>query len=1079
MINIKQSNGNCLECPSSRNNSILPFSNNPGNIIDTQVLFLISKPLTDDIIKNNFFSNNQYKKFFDLIKLYNLDQLNYMISSISLCQITVSEDDEANIDKIYKCCLNNTKHLIDTINPKIIVTFGINVLKYLINTKEKNILNIKNKKLKYKQSKIIPLNDIEDIFNNTKHSLKNFEECLQKLSSEFNIANDIKNNNDVYMKYIGDSLYYYNIDEKFYTDEYRLIDVQYLYKTNEVLYIFRDKNNKKIYYRHNDDYYFYKSKNNITKKIIHDDNIKTYMIKWRDRYNIDLDETYESDVKINIKHAIDYGLKNKGDCSANFINNWFFDIELDMKQTESFPNIEDAKFPINMISVSYNNKNTVYILDNDTQEINKSNPEYEYKIFKKEKLLLMEFIKDFRNADPDTISGWNTNSFDLPYLFFRLQRLNIDPNKLSPFGVFNVDMKWKNVTIAGVACIDQLEIYKLFEFGKKSSYSLNNIASYELGTTKLELEESISKMYYTNINKLIDYNIKDTDLLVQLENKIGQINLVHEIRRVCSSSIASIMSTFGQVDPLMISFMKKKNCVVKNAIRTGKEKLVGAYVKEPKPGIYKWIVDFDFTSLYPSIIRTYNIGVNTFIFRFVDSQLGYDLTYDRDNLPDEIPIIYDPNYENVEKIITKENLFKMIDETKLLWTINGCFYLNHNNEISELSEILNYLMDSRKIYKKKKFDAKVAKDDLMTRVYDTRQLVYKVLANSFYGVIANENFRFFNIYSAGAITASGQEAIKTCVLSAHNKIESMYHNTNYEPFEKISKKEMYSDTLSNSRHTDNVITSDTDSIFCCFEKFSDITMDNIRKYCDEIQSFLNENIIVDLLKKHNHENINYNFLNMKNELICKKGLFVSKKHYVIHVIEQEGKQVNDIVHVGIDTKRSDVSEKTKELLNEIIDMIFQDDNITINKIVKFINMKEYEFINLLKNGEKSLSKSISFTKSIDKYKRTIPQHINAMMNWNILEYESFQVGDRGNLFIINGIDNMKAPKKVIDTYHSHFLKTGRKLDVIAVPESVNKLPSYYIVNIKEMMRVNFHDRYNILLKPILQVKSQKNNLLTF
>jgi len=1081
-MNIKKSQGNCTECVLTKYESLFPNTNSKKNITKVDILFVIDSFSKKDLKNNKILSEQDNKEFYEIFEKYGLKKLKYMITSLSYCDCNHIEDEE-QLDKVFECCKENLYHMIDIVKPKLIVAMGYNVCKYLKITKPSlnNINLLRGKFFEYNKSNVLATISHKSLKEN-KNYVKLLDNDFYKIAEYFNLTNNIhkKNNTGADIKFVGKGLQFYNIPEKYYTEQYRLVDIQFLYKTSEVLYIFRDKNNNKEYYKHNDDYYFYKSSNSIDKKIIEQDNASAFITSWKNRYDIEPDTTYEADVRLPIKHAIDYGIKNKEDCFVDYLNNWFFDIELDMKNTEAFPSIEDAKFPINMISVSFNGNNIIYILDNKTKPIEKDDKNYEYKIFDKEIPLLKEFINDFKNADPDTISGWNTNTFDLPYLYFRLKRLNIEPSTLSKFGVFDVDMQWGRVTIAGVACVDQLEIYKLFEFGKKPSYKLDSIANYELGVKKIELGESISTIYNTDINKLIRYNIRDTDLLVQLEDKIGQINLVHEIRKVCSSTISAIMSTFGQVDPLMISFMKKKGFVVKNAIRTGKEKLVGAFVKEPNPGIYKWFVDFDFTSLYPSIIRTYNIGVNTFVFRFIDPHLGYDITYNPDNLPDEIPIIFDPNYKAKETIVKKEKLLERIKEMNLVWTINGCFYLNHKDEISELSEILDYLMSSRKVYKDKKFEAKVNKDDLMTRVYDTRQLVYKVLANSFYGVIANENFRFFNIHSAGAITASGQEAIKTCVINAHNKIESMYEESDFIQPNILSKKEMYSDTLDKSRNTDNVITSDTDSIFCCFEKFEKTSMEDIRKYCDEIQTFLNTEVIIELLKKHNHFNNEFNFLNMKNELICKKGLFVSKKHYVIHVIEQEGKKVDDIVHVGIDTKRSDISEKTKEFLNELINIIFDDDNITIKKLVNHIKMKEIEFIELLKKGDKTLAKSVSFTKDISKYKRTIPQHINAMLNWNTLVYESFQVGDRGNLFNITGIDETIAPPEIVQKYHTHFLKKGRKLEVIAVPETEPCLPKYFIVNIKEMMRVGFHDRYDILLKPILKVQQQtKNKVLTF
>jgi len=1075
-MNIQLSKANCSECSLLKSKSLIAKTNCEADLSKVDIIFVVDYFHKMDFEKNEIMSALHNKMFNELYKTTKLNKQKYLISSLILCDLKEFEDDEENdkknehIAKVSRECKENLFELVRTCNPKLIVGFGLHVAEAFGIT-EKNIggiTGIRGNVYEWEKYKIFMTFDIPFVERNVNYN--------RIMKSDFNkiyelVTGEKKNmGNSTSIKIVGNGMQYYSIPNKFYTNEYRLVNIQYLYNTSEILYIFRDKDNKKEYYRHNDDYYFYQCKDGIDqRKIVDMNDVIAYKVNWKNKKEIDPDTSYEGDIRIPIKHSIDYHLKNSDELLTQNLNNFYCDIEIDLEGDKTFSSPHESKHPICMISSYFDGKMIVHVLDNGkVGEIKKEVDGAELRIFKNERMMMMDFINLLKSCDPDSISGWNFKNFDMLYIYNRLPKLDITAKSVSKFGIFSVDDKYGRVDLPGIHCFCQLELYKEFTFGTKSSYKLDNIAQAEIGEKKIELPYSIVDIYYKDVNMFIEYNIQDTMLLVKLEEKLGHIALASEIKTVCSSTLDGVQSTFGQVDPLVISYMKKKNKIVKSAnYHIKKEKLVGAFVKQPVAGIYEMFTDFDFTSLYPSIIRTYNIGVETFLMRFVDSHLGYDMIYNQDELPDQIEMIMDPLYENKNIVMNKKQLIEMTEKDKLICTINGCFYMNHSEKISELSEIVEYLLSSRKNYKNKMFDAKVDKDKILTNFYNTKQLVYKVIANSLYGVIANNVFRFFNNASAGAITASGQEAIKSSIVYADAKMKSMCDEQEYEVPKLLTKQEIYGDEMPH-RPTPYIITSDTDSIFCCFEDFENAKdLKNIRKWCDEIQNFLNNDVIAAMTEKHNVIS-EYNMLNLKNELVCAKGIFLSKKHYVIRVIEQEGKTVDETLHTGVETKRSDFPIRTKEFLTDLVNMLIGDKKYNIKEILDFVAIQEIEFENLLRVGDLSLAKSISFGKKLNEYK-SIPQNVTAMLNWNDLVYNHFNHGDRGYLFKIKGIDESKAPNDIIEKYNNIFLKKNRKLKVIALPEEETKVPEYFILDVPLMKQFVFTDRYKNMLDPLIEV----------
>jgi len=1070
MITMKSSCADCLSCPLFSSPSSLFDTNSKKDLSKVDVVFISEAPTKKDITKSKPLKGIESKEFRQYHAKYIKKDFKWLTSNVILCE----PDDYENYDEIIDRCKTNVFEIIKQCKPKLIVLMGTNAMKGF--SIAGGATNLRGNFFEWEDFDVFVTVNPSQI--KTQPTLKEkFEQDMITIAEHLGASIDDKKTTEI--KKGSKGVFRYKIPEKYYTSDYRLVDVQYLSKTFETLYIFRDKDNKKIYHKENDDYVCYQCPKGLdAKKVMSYDDLNQVTVSYQEKSKLDPNITYEGDMKLTSKHAMDYYHYNQEDAETLSTNILFMDIEVDTGiNNRTFPEPSKALFPINMITCIYQqvgeSKTVCYVVDNKTEPL-RSDHEAEIQSFNDEKSMLLKMIKDWHDYDADFLAGWNAISFDMQYIGNRLPQLKINPTKLSKFGEFYVDAFRVSCKMPGTVVLDQDWLYKNFTFTKMENYKLGFIAQHELdGYTKIDLPLPFNEMYWKMFNLTVEYNIRDTVLLERLDEELKHINLLNEIRIICNSSFEGASSSFGQIDCSVISFLKTNGLASKNADPSiKKEKYTGAYVHPPKPGIYDDLTDFDFTSLYPSIIMTYNIGINSFVMRTVNPTDGYDIVYNRESLPDAIDVIIDPTFKAEEQSIKKEDIFKLMDEKKLICTINGCFYKSHEEEQSLYSRILESLLSSRRAYKKKMLDAKGDGDTKSKIFYNTKQLVYKVLANSLYGVVANKSFRFYDNACAGAITGGGQEAIKHSIVEGEAFMEYLDTGNEVKSIP-LSKQEMYANTLP-KRDTKYIVTGDTDSIFCCFQKFNiEKTVENIKSLCDQIQDHLNDDIIAKSVELHNVD-LKYNKLDLKNELIISRGLFLAKKRYAIHVINNEGKTVDEMNYMGIEIKRSDYPSASKDFMKELLDLIMKTKSVSLSKLFKFIQKREMVFRQLIKQGDKSIARPCSYGKEIDEYKN-IPQGVRAMEAFNSIVYNIHAPGSKGYMYRVSGFDPSKAPDDVRMNY-SKFLKNGNKLEVIAIPDEESSLPDYFIPDMKANLKFSFVDRYNLMLAPLTEVKKDSGML---
>lgn len=238
--------------------------------------------------------------------------------------------------------------------------------------------------------------------------------------------------------------------------------------------------------------------------------------------------------------------------------------------------------------------------------------------------LLKQFVDGWGRKEIDIISGWNVEGFDIKYLVTRINNILGEESvkMLSPWRKVSTrntkDDYGKDTVlydIVGISCIDYRDLYKKFTYTKRENYKLETICQIELGVGKLENPYDTFKEFYDNSwDTFVQYNIIDCERVVELEQKMKLLELCLTMSFLAKINFNDVFSQIKMWDAIIYNHLKSKNVVIPPRSKASKsDQFEGAYVKEPKPGFYNWVASFDATSLYPSIIQTWNISLETFI----------------------------------------------------------------------------------------------------------------------------------------------------------------------------------------------------------------------------------------------------------------------------------------------------------------------------------------------------------------------------------------------------------------------------------------------------------------------------------
>lgn len=312
------------------------------------------------------------------------------------------------------------------------------------------------------------------------------------------------------------------------------------------------------------------------------------------------------------------------------ISTFFYDIETD--SVGGYADVNTADKQITAISIKSSKLDTYFLLGlkgfDKTKTISGVDPEDIVFIeYDNEIDMLHKFISIWKQCDPDIISGWNVEFYDVQYVITRIMRIIGEDvaKSLSPWGLLKkvsvekFGREQHTYHIYGIAIIDYMDAFKKFgyKYGPQNSYKLDNIAHVVLGEKKLSYEEygNLANLWVENPQLYLDYALKDTKLLQRLEDEAGLISLVITMAYSSGCNYSDTFGTVGIWETILYRRLMEISQVPPLRTSPGdrSSELVGGYVKDPQLGMHEWLVSLDLNSLYPHIMLQYNMGIDTIL----------------------------------------------------------------------------------------------------------------------------------------------------------------------------------------------------------------------------------------------------------------------------------------------------------------------------------------------------------------------------------------------------------------------------------------------------------------------------------
>lgn len=584
------------------------------------------------------------------------------------------------------------------------------------------------------------------------------------------------------------------------------------------------------------------------------------------------------------------------------------DIENEMGKEDIVTSLQNTAHPITAVTIGKNNKFvTLGTKDFDTSKFENAR----FIKCRDEKELLIKLIQCLASDEfnPDVLTGWNVEFYDIPYL---LGRVNVVlgkewVDKFSPWGIvkpFEIELKGRKVTsyeIVGVVVLDYLQLYKKFTYSDQESFKLDHIAQVELDEKKVDYTSlgyvNLNDLYERNPQLFYEYNLQDTMLIDRLEDKMKLIELVFAMAYDAKVNYIDTLASVKPWEVIINNFLMDQKLVHKSKSKSINRPFPGGYVKDVQVGEHKWVVSLDLTSLYPHLIMHYNISPETFI-------------------------------EKISSFLSVDELLKggfRYQHEDLAYTANGCLYTKKFHGF--LPAIMQKMYNDRNRYKKKMLEYEKeyerTKDPKLKKLiskFNNLQMAKKIQLNSAYGALGNQYFEHYDVNHAEAITLSGQLSIRWIAKSLNEYLNKIIKTDN----------------------VDYVIASDTDSVYLSLDGMVNRFFsgeDDKKKLVKILEKFAIEKLqpfidaeyqrLADYMNAYDQKMI------MKLECIADKAIFTAKKRYAMNIWYKEGVFYDKakLKLVGIDAVKSSTPAACRAAIIDCINIIMNDTEEDLHKYV--------------------------------------------------------------------------------------------------------------------------------------------------
>jgi DNA polymerase elongation subunit (family B) len=780
---------------------------------------------------------------------------------------------------------------------------------------------------------------------------------------------------------------------------------------------------------------------------------------------------FEKDVDKLTRLLVDYYYES--DDTPKFHNIVYLDIECVVAGALTEENIKDPKGEITAVALYDHNSKKYFCLILD-KEGKMSKAESEDKIiipYTSEKELLSGFLDKWYELDPTIITGWNSGFFDIPYLYYRIKKVMGESlaNTLSPIGKIKFTPQYQDqpVNLGGINHLDYMLLFKKFITKQEPSYRLGDIGKKYAKLEKIEYQGSLDRLFAEDVDKFIEYNLRDVEIIVELEKRMKFMELTVTIGHLCHTTYESIYFSTVLNEGAILTYLKRKGIVSPNkpttynpALQTLQEEYAGGYLKDPTPGLYEWVIDLDFTSLYPSIIRSLNMGIETLVGRVVNRG-----KFDNQWSLKELKAMDSNTVVTIEKVkkdrrlshtqVKVGDLIEIIEGNDLIISAPGVMF--RKDKSSVVCEILSDWFAKRQEYKKLMKKAyKEDNDPVMGSFYDRRQHAYKIKLNDVYGVFAINGWRYTdgNKFISKAITLTGQRLTQESIVFVNNWLNQEL----------------------GTEDKDYIVTSDTDSLFIQVKDLilkrnpklvtadQETIVQEVLKVATEIQKLANENLhtLVQELFNISYPNEPHYF-ELKQEVVLDRGYFAGKRRYAQHIVNKEGVPTDELDVKGLDLMKSNFPPLFKKFGEHIInEIMFGKPKTDIDKQIldfrtelRTINWKQILKPTGLKKMGEYLASPPRAGEVFSKLGLKCPINTKAAIYYNDIltfkgldkKYPKFQIGDK--MFIaylkdnpyridVVGFNGFNDPPEVMEFIEKYIDRDGLFDSVMK-----NKLESLY------------------------------------
>lgn len=701
----------------------------------------------------------------------------------------------------------------------------------------------------------------------------------------------------------------------------------------------------------------------------------------------------------------------------------FVDIESDFDQVKGYAPTEDPFNSITAITVYLNWTKQLITFAIPPKTLSTETAQQIARkfdntiVFDTEKEMLEAFLDVIDDAD--VLSGWNSESYDIPYTVNRVNRV-LSKDDTRRFCLWDQYPKLRtferyggeHITfdLVGRIHLDYMQLYTKYTYEERHSYSLDSIAEYELGENKVAYEGTLDQLYNQDFERFLDYNRQDVLIIAKLDEKLKFIDLVNNLAHENTVLLPTTMGTVAVTEQAIINESHDRGMVVPSRTPdTGEDtQAAGAYVAYPKKGMHDWIGSIDINSLYPSAIRALNMGPETIVGQLrptmtdqlIQERMSDKFRNGKKYKGDGFAKAWEGLFATLEYTAVMERRDTKVtldwadgtsDEllARDVWTLvfesNQPWMISANGTIFtfEKEGVIPGLL-ARWYSERKELQAKLAiaideGDKKQEEYWDKRQLIKKINLNSLYGALLNSGCRFFDKRIGQSTTLSGRSIarhmnayVNECITGSYDHVGTsiIYSDTDSSYFsawpavkESVERGELEWDRDVAIQLYDSI----ADKVNASFAGFAEQAF-----HCPQARGKV---------------------LKCGREIVASRGLYITKKRYAVLYYDKDGKRCDSetspgkIKAMGLDLKRSDTPKQIQKFLYELLhDVLTGSEKAhVIEKVLEF--KKQFKSQEpWMKGSPKRVNNMTSYgVKAADEtYTGMIPGHVRGSLNWNTL-----------------------------------------------------------------------------------------------